>query len=150
MEDEFKKILNFFEMSTEDKADKLDTVFEETSVFLERFKHVFETGTPEEKKAMIEKVMELQTRLKGEMTKLTETSGLSEEQIMQFAMNPENFKDGQWDAIEHSRKKIEGQARDIAKTIRRQAGKEEDEDGSDDQHPPKSGGGGPKKGWMPG
>jgi len=149
MEDEFKKILNFFEMSTEDKADKLDAVFEETSVFLERFKHVFETGTPEEKKAMIEKVMELQTRLKGEMTKLTETSGLTEEQIMQFAMNPENFKEGQWDAIERSRKKIEGQAQDIAKTIRKQVGEEEGKDSGDDQPPPK-GGGSAKKGWIPG
>ncbi len=149
MEDEFKKILNFFDMSVEEKAGKLDSVFEETSVFLERFKHVFETGTPDEKKAMIEKVLELQKRLKGEMGKLTEASGLSEDQIMQFAANPKNFESGQWESINRSKEKIEGQAKEIAETIRKQAGGgDKDEDGGDNK-PPRGGGGG-KKGWIPG
>ncbi|MDX8431183.1 MAG: hypothetical protein SNF33_05195 [Candidatus Algichlamydia australiensis] len=148
MEDEFKKILKFFDMPMEEKADKLDSVFEETSVFLERFKHVFETGTPEEKKAMIEKVLELQSRLKGEMKQLTEASGLTEEQIMQFATNPKNFKEGQWDSIESSRKKIEGQAKDIAKNLRKEFGGNKDEGSDDDDKPPSAGGG--KKGWIPG
>lgn len=113
MEDEFTKIMKFFDLPPEDKAGNLGLIFEEASVFLERFREIMEKGSLEEKKEFLEKVAQLQRKIQGETFKLTQETGLTAEQIMQFAMNPQNFSKEQWETISTNKEKLEEQAREI-------------------------------------
>lgn len=143
MQDEFKKLIDFFSLESDDKAKNLEGVFDDASVFLDRFKEVFQSGTMEEKQEFMGKIMELQSKIKEETNKLCETSGLSEEQVMQFAMNPDNFPKEQWDLINRSKEKLESKAQDIQRTFQ---GKGDNGKGPDEK-PPKTG---PGMGWTKG
>jgi len=144
MQDEFEKLLKFFEMEPEEKTEKLGEVFEDATVFLERFKEVFEKGSVEEKKAFMEKVMALQGKVKDETKKLCEMSGLSEEQITQFAMNPQNFSKEQWETISQSKSQLEEQAQKIRDQFGPGGEKKPEE-----TKPKKPKGPGGKAGWIP-
>ena len=55
MEDEFERIMSFFELSSEEKEARLQEVFEDSVEYFERFKHVMLNGSQEEKKAAVKK-----------------------------------------------------------------------------------------------
>ena len=115
MKDEFDKIMEFFSLPPEDKAVKLQDIFEDSIAFFERFKHILENGTPEEKKNMINKVAELQKTLQSETQKACQLTGLSEDDLKNYANTRENFSDDQWDLIQNAKVKIEKQAIGISK-----------------------------------
>lgn len=117
MANEFEKIMEFFTLPAEEKGDHLKEVFEESIEFFEKFKYVMQSGTPEEKKAMLDQVRKMQERLQEETSKVKEATGLSDEELKAFAENKANFRDGDWDVIEHAKKTISQQAEEISDII---------------------------------
>jgi hypothetical protein len=100
----------------------------------------------EEKKAFIGKVSTLQNKIKEETSRLCKESGLSEEQIIQFSLDPHNFPKDQWEIISRSKEKLEGQAKEIQDTFQRKR-----EGSESSSQPKKKSGGGTKKGkWISG
>lgn len=113
MANEYEKILEFFNMSADEKSEHLGDVFEESIEFFDKFKHVMQFGTPEEKSKIIEQIKKLQTRLEDETKKVKEVTGLSDEELKAFAENKANFKDNDWDVIQKAKGKIDEQAKEI-------------------------------------
>jgi thioester reductase-like protein len=134
MHEEFKKIMSFFSLNPEQKAGQLDDVFQSSIGFFERFKHILEHGTPTEKNEMMQEVMQLQEKLKEETQKMCEQTGLSEEQLKEYAQKQEFFSDEEWKSIQSAKAKLEQQAEELSsvlpsKPVKKKEGAEKKEKG---------------------
>lgn len=121
MADEFEKIMGFFDLSPEDKENRLQDIFDDSVEYFERFKHIMVNGTPEEKKKAIERVMVMKKRIEEETRRVCEKTGMSEEQIAQFSNNPKNFSTDQWESIENAKNRLEKGVNDIVKAAQKQS-----------------------------
>lgn len=107
MGDEFDRIMEFFNLSPEEKEGRLQEVFEDSVEYFERFKYVMMNGTPEEKKEAVKKVMILKKKIEEETKRVCEKTGLSPEQLASYSSDPKNFSPEQWNAIEGAKKRLE-------------------------------------------
>ncbi|MCH9631174.1 MAG: hypothetical protein S4CHLAM37_11930 [Chlamydiia bacterium] len=117
MDNEFDKIMEFFSLNPEDKAVKLEDIFEDSIEFFNKFQYVLENGTEEEKAEILGKVMELQEKLQEETEKMCTDSGLSEEELKEFANDKENFTEEEWETIAQAKSKLDDQADQISKHL---------------------------------
>ena len=115
MAGEYERIMEFFNLSPEEKEERLQEVFEDSVEYFERFKHIMMNGTPEEKKEAVEHVMNMKKRIEAETKKICDKTGMTEEQLAQFSNDPKNFSPGQWEAIENAKKKLDKGVGDIKK-----------------------------------
>ncbi len=113
MEDEFDRILKFFSLDDKEKEERLKEVFADSVAYFERFRHTMLHGTPEEKQAAMAKVKELKTRIEAETKKICERTGLTEQQLLERARNPENFSEDQWNALSQAQKTIEDGVKEV-------------------------------------
>lgn len=118
MQDEFERIMAFFDLPAEEKEGRLQEVFEDSVEYFERFKYVMLNGTKEEKKEAVKKVMMLKKKIEEETQKVCEKTGMSPEQLAAFSNNPKNFSDDQWHAIEGAKKKLEQGVGEIKEAAR--------------------------------
>lgn len=107
MEDEFDRIMKFFDLSAEEKERRLQEVFEDSVEYFERFKHVMLNGTPEEKKEAVNKVVILKRKIEEETKRVCDKTGLTPEQLAAYSNDPKNFSKEQWNAIEGAKKKLD-------------------------------------------
>ncbi len=114
MKDEFDSIMSFFTLDSKDKELHLKEVFDDSIAFFERFKYILANGTPEEKKAMVEKVNLLKEKMAEEAKKASENTGLTEEQLQEISNNPNSFSEENWEIIKTAKNKIEEQSSEIA------------------------------------
>lgn len=144
MDDEFERIMGFFDLSPEEKEGRLKEVFEDSVEYFERFKHVMVSGTKEEKEEAVKKVMLLKQKIAEESQNVCEKTGMTPEQLSAYSNNPKNFSEDQWNAIEEAKKKLEKGVGDIKKTMKK-PGEKEKEGG---EEPPKKKRP-PPKNWIP-
>ncbi len=116
-DDEFAKIMKFFSMSQEERAENFENVFEQSAEFFEKFNHIMKEGTLEEKQLMISELQELQKVVQEETDKLSDSSGLSPEELKEFASKPENFSPEQWEMIQSTRSRIEKDAEEASNNL---------------------------------
>ena len=117
MHDEFRKIMSFFSLSPDQKADELDGVFKSSIEFFDKFKYILENGTPEEKNEIMNEVMQLQEKLQQETEKMCSETGLSEEQLKEYAQSKDNFSDEEWESIQAAKTKLESQAEELSAVL---------------------------------
>ncbi len=117
MNDELKKIIEFFEMEPEEKSEHLEDVFSNTVEFFDRFKYTLENGSAEEKKQVVEDVLKLQEKLQIQTDEMCKSMDMSEDELKEFAQNPENFTEEEWEAIQDAKIKLESQAHDIGDLV---------------------------------
>lgn len=115
MQDEFERIMAFFDLSPEEKEGRLQEVFEDSVEYFERFKYVMLNGTKEEKKEAVKRVMMLKKKIEEETQRVCEKTGMTPEQLAAFSNNPKNFSEDQWHAIEGAKKKLEEGVGEIKK-----------------------------------
>ena len=106
MENEFDKIMEFFNLPPEEKDNRLQEVFEDALAYFERFRSVMIHGSPEEKKEALEKVMQLKTKIEEETKRVCEKTGLTPDQLMAYSNDPKNFSSEQWKTIQETKKKL--------------------------------------------
>ena len=122
MEDEFEKIMAFFNLSPEEKEGRLQEVFEDSVEYFERFKYIMLNGSKEEKKEAVKRVMMLKQKIEEETQKVCQKTGMSLDQLTAFSNNPKNFTEDQWHAIEEAKKKLEkgtGEIKQVAQSNRK-------------------------------
>lgn len=112
--EEYNKIIDFFSLPPEEKSQNLEEVFKNTVEFFDRFQYILMNGTPEEKKEMIQEVLELQKKLKLETEHMCQITGLSEEELKQFSQDSTNFSDEEWEVIQNAKAQIEEKASEIS------------------------------------
>ena len=125
MEDELDRIIGYFSLSTEEKEEKLENVFSDSVEYFARFRHIMENGTPEEKKKASEKVMLLKQIIEQETQKVAEKTGMNMDQLTEYANNPENYSEKQWELIQKAKSQL---AKDAAEA--NQSSKESSSGGS--------------------
>jgi len=114
MHEEFRKIMSFFSLEPEQKVHELENVFQNSIEFFEKFKHILSHGTPEEKAEIMNEIMQLQEKLQQETHKMCEDTGLSEEQLKEYAQNQDNFSDEEWASIQQAKQQLEQQAEELS------------------------------------
>lgn len=117
MHEEFKKIMAFFSLEPDQKVGELESVFKHSIEFFDKFKYVLENGTPEEKNEIMNEVMQLQQKLQQETEKMCSETGLSEEQLKEYAQTKDNFSDEEWESIQSAKAKLEQQAEDLSSVL---------------------------------
>lgn len=142
MHEEFKRIMAFFSMNSDDKPGRLEDVFHDSIEFFEKFKDILQHGTPEEKAEIMKEMTELQQKLQEETERMCHDTGLSEEQLRNFAQNRDNFSDEEWHSIQQAKAKLERQAEELSDIL--PGGNNTKKKSSSDKKP-KEGGHRPKK-----
>ncbi len=118
LRDEFNRLVKLFHEGAEGKQPiNLEEIFRSSLEFFEHLKAQIQSGTPDEKKDALMMMAELYNQMMAETKRITERSGLSEEQLVSFAENPGNFSPEQWRAIQESRERIVRAGQDLAKVI---------------------------------
>ena len=113
MEDELDRIISYFSLSPEEKEKKLETVFSDSVEYFARFRHIMENGTPEEKKKAAEKVMLLKQTIEQETEKVAEKTGMNMDQLTEYANNPENYSEKQWELIQKAKSQLAKDAAEV-------------------------------------
>ena len=113
MSKEFEKIKEFFELSEEERTKHFEGVFDNAADFFERFNHIIKNGTPEEKKQVLEELQEVQQFVEKETAKLSEKTGLTPEQLKDYADDKSHFSEEQWNAIQGARERIVHDSEDV-------------------------------------
>ncbi len=106
MDDEYEKLMAFFEESAEEKDKKLDHIFHESMRFFDKYKHVLKEGTETERLAMKKKMDALRSKISEENKRNKAQLGLSSEEIKHLAKDPKNFSQSQWEFIQKAQKQI--------------------------------------------
>lgn len=117
MHEEFKKIMAFFSLEPDQKVNELDDVFKNSIEFFDKFKHILETGTPEEKAEIMNEIMQLQEKLQQETEKMCSATGLTEGQLKAYAQNQDNFSNEEWASIQEAKQQLERQAEELAEVL---------------------------------
>lgn len=73
---------------------------------------------PQERSEIIGKMTELHTFLNKETKRLANQTGLSEEQMLRFAENPNNFTKDQWTLLEKVKTVMGAEAEEIKKVMK--------------------------------
>ena len=121
MADEFERIMAFFDLGSEEKEKRLHEVFEDSLAYFERFKHVIETGEPEEKKKIIERIVTMRKRIEEETKRICEKTKMSEEELLQFSNDPKNFSESQWEMLENAKVNLDKGVEEARQAIRKSA-----------------------------
>ena len=121
LRDEFERLMKLFHEGADGKSISLEEVFTHSLEFFKDLKAKMEKGTPEERQEAMQMMAMLYTQIMEESKKISQKSGLSEEQLMTFAENPSNFTPEQWRAIQESRQKITQAGQELAKAIEKAA-----------------------------
>ena len=117
MQDEFDRIMAFFDLSAEEKEERLKEVFEDSVEYFERFKYVMLNGTPEEKKKSVERVMILKKKIEEETQRVCNKTGMTPEQLAAYSNNPENFTEDQWAVVEGAKKRLDSGVKEMKKVV---------------------------------
>lgn len=117
MEDEYEKLMAFFNESNEEKDKKLDMIFHESMRFFEKYKHVLQEGTENERLAMKKKMEALRGKIAEENKRNREQLGLSSEEIRHLAKDPKNFSPAQWEFIQKAQNQIAHEKEEHSKML---------------------------------
>ena len=144
LKDEYERLLKLFHEGAEGKSINLGDVFSQSIEFFQHLKAQIENGTPDEKKEAMAMMSEMYNQMAMETQKISQRSGLSEDQLVSFAENPSNFTPEQWQQIQESKQKIQEAGHDLTKVLQDlskppSSGKEEKKGGAKKTK---------KSGWM--
>ncbi len=117
MEDEYEKLIKFFDSSSEEKDKKLDMIFHESMRFFEKYKHVLKEGSETERVAMKKKMDILRVKIAEENKRNKEQLGLSSQEVKHLAKDPKNFSQSQWEFIQKAQKQIEAEKEESHKLL---------------------------------
>ena len=119
LRDEFNQLMKVFReaASASGKIPDLEAVFRQSAAFFEHLREQIAKGSPEEQKEAIRMMSELYAEMMAETKRISERTGLSEEQLASFAENPANFTPEQWNSLQASKDKILDAGSTLAKTV---------------------------------
>jgi hypothetical protein len=117
LKDEFQRLIKIFQDGAEGKPVNLAEVFSQSIEFFQHLKLQIEKGSPDEKKEAMQMMAELYNQMMAETQKITQRSGVSEEQLVAFAENPANFSPEQWKQIQESKQKITQAGQELSKVM---------------------------------
>jgi len=82
--------------------------------FFERLLHASQSVPPENQKDWPAKIVEIAQKIQGALKKFSDATGMSEEDLLHYADNGENFPKEKWEQYQEARKIVAGFAKNIA------------------------------------
>lgn len=118
--DEFNRLMNKFRQSVESKSSpNLVELFKDSLRLFERLKEMLTYSNEEEKKEILKMMAEMHDFLGSETKKLAEKTGMSEDQMLRFAENPDNFTPEQWRTLEMVRDRLGRTANEMSRLVKK-------------------------------
>lgn len=104
------------------KTDPAELRFDESFLhltrFFERLLYASQTAAPEQQQEWTATIMEIAQQLQGTLKKFVEATGLSEEELLQYADQSENFNKEKWAQYQEARKQIAEMSKKIALSLK--------------------------------
>lgn len=104
LRDEYEKMMASFKQTLEGKTTNFEELCGESLNFFKIVQEVVQTGNEKDKEEVVAMMGEMYNTLMDETKKLTSKTGLTEQELLAFAENPDNFDPEQWKVIQDTRK----------------------------------------------
>jgi hypothetical protein len=114
LEQDLPKIFEFFEMEPEEKALNFQSTVANAIRFSEKLQEVYKNGSQEEKEQIHDILDEMREKISQETKKLYESLGLTEEELVAYIDNPDNFSAEEWALLQDANKKLENSRKEFA------------------------------------
>ncbi|NNM44190.1 MAG: hypothetical protein HKM07_07595 [Chlamydiae bacterium] len=124
LKDHFEKLLQIFVKGREEKDLDLSALLKETSAFFEEAQKELKTASPDDQKIIFAMIDEMYEKLQSESKRISEKTGMTEEQLMAFSENPKNYSPDQWRDIQNTKKKMMQMGRVVGKILKPSTPKE--------------------------
>lgn len=95
----------------------LPVLLAEVVTLFEHLKSVLPKTNPQERTAIVDKMSQLHVFLLKESKRLSNQTGISEEQMLRFAENPDNFTKEQWALLDKVKSVMTIQTNEIKKVM---------------------------------
>lgn len=118
LRDHFEKLLQVFVKGAQGKELDLTTLLKETTAFFEEAQKELKSASPEEQKVIFAMMDEMYKKLQEESDRISEKTGMTEEQLMAFSENPRNYTPDQWREIQNTKKKMMQMGRVVGKILK--------------------------------
>lgn len=102
MNSDLEEIFSYFSLSAEEKSEKFDSIINESMKLSEKIKDKLANGTDSEKKEMEQLLMRMAEKVQSETDRICQDIGVSKEELVAFAQNPDNFSKEEWEAIQEA------------------------------------------------
>ena len=106
MDDEFDKLMAFFSLEEGEKEKKLDEIFKEMTIFMQKYKEISASGNEEDRIAMQKKMSILRDRIKDERESSEKRMGISKEEVTQLSKDEKNFTAFQWAILQNAERSL--------------------------------------------
>lgn len=131
--EEYQKLFELIEKSEKDPQNfSLEEVLTEAAVFFEELRKTYPIASMEERQVMLEMMQTLHKKLQLVSKKLSESTGMTEEEFRVYSENPSNFPPEQWHLIQETRKTLFDSARKLSQAL------EQEQQSSPDVQAPRS------------
>ena len=117
-DEEFDKLMSFFQLSAEERLSRFSEVLSSTVAFFETFREVMQKGSTDEKSDMLRKALELQKVMQSETEEMCDTTGITEEDLKAFALDPSNFSKEQWSEMQATQNELDKQVEAISDAVK--------------------------------
>lgn len=116
--EEISKVMDDLRKSVDANGNvNLPTLLTEVVGLFEHLRSTLPKTNPKERSDIVEKMSELHTFLLRESKRLASQTGISEEQMVRFAENPDNFTKEQWTLLENVKTVMSTQTQEIKKVM---------------------------------
>jgi len=105
MEEEFNKLLQSITAAQQNKSNIDDTV----KIVMDFFMHLkmkMESASPEERTQMVKQMSDMYQKLTDTLKNVGERTGMTEQELLAFAENPNNFTPEQWRTMQESKRAL--------------------------------------------
>lgn len=108
-------------------AQALSRLIMQAFTLCKKLKEMLEEAGPLEKKQLAEMMTSLRDFIGSEGVRLSKKVGMSEEQLIQYNENPNNFSPEQWKAMQNIKNSFHAEAQEITKKMRQKIKKDSGE-----------------------
>lgn len=122
LKEKFERLFHAFDKKAHGQEVNLESVFRDSIEFFQQLKRELQTATPEERKDLMHMVQEMNDKINEESYKICSKTGMSEQQLMEYAENPNNFSEHQWRTIQKGKGEMLKVGQQIGRIIRTEEG----------------------------
>jgi len=117
MSDPYKRLKELLSLPLDERGKHFQELIVAALAFFEKAKYMMTHGSPEEKARAIEEMKKIQLEITQELKRITEQSGMTEEQLGRYLENPNVLPEKDQQLIQESKKQIQQLAQDLKNTL---------------------------------
>lgn len=114
---QFDKLYRHFSGQGKGQKVNFEEMMSDTALFFEKVQIELEKGSPEEKQELLDMMEKMYKKLNEESERISKEAGMSEQELMAYSENPDNFSPMQWMLLEHTKKSMKKSGRQITKLL---------------------------------